>query len=190
MINSVQFPLVKCNPLVKDASNIWRIDSELDFKYSDGDTAERYLNDVIMNSQDLTSRSVELEGKIIDWPSEYHLSSKRANLFRALNLDGLRNALELGCGCGAITRYLGELNISVDAVEGSPQRAEITQLRCRDLENVNVINANFNELTFPKGAYDAVFLVGVLEYAKNFFPTAVDGKEAVINITDVLYYLS
>jgi len=43
-------------------------------------------------------------------------------------------------------------------------------------------NANFNDLTFPKGAYDAVFLIGVLEYAKRFLPTAKDHKDAVIKI--------
>ena len=55
------------------------------------------------------------------------------------------------------------LHICVVAVEGNLRRAEITRLRCRDLENVTVINANFNDLTFPKGAYDAVFLIGSIQ---------------------------
>jgi len=178
----MEFPLLECNALVRRDSGVWTVDPKGSFDYSDGGTAEEYLNDVIMYSQDLSSQSVELEGKIIDWPSEYHLSSQRANLLRGLSLDGIKNVLELGSGCGAITRYLGELGINVDAVEGSSRRAEITRLRCRELENINVIDANFNELVFPEAAYDAIFLIGAVEYAEKYFPDALDGKEAVINI--------
>ena len=183
MDDSKRFPLLHCNPLVRRDSNVWSCDADGKdtFDYSDGDTAEEFLKDVIKNTQDLTSQSLELEEKIIDWVSEYHLSPKRANLLRALNLDGIRNALELGSGCGAITRYLGELGINVDALEGNPRRAEITRLRCRDLENINVTNANSNDLTFPKEAYDAVFLIGVLEYANKFLATSVD-ENAVFSV--------
>lgn len=178
----MEFPLLKCNNLVRTDSSVWTVEPKGSFDYSDGETAEEYLNDVIMNAQDLTSQSVELDEKIIDWPSEYHLSSKRANLLRGLKLDGIKNVLELGSGCGAITRYIGEMNIYIDAVEGSPRRAEISRLRCRNLENVNIINANFNELIFPEAAYDAILLIGVVEYAKRYFPGAVDDKNAVTNL--------
>jgi SAM-dependent methyltransferase len=176
------FPLLTCSRLVKTDSDIWSTGSEDHFDYSDGDTSEQYLRDVMIEVQDLSSHSMELEQKVVDWVSEYHLSSQRANLLRGLSFEGVRNALELGCGCGAITRYLGELGINVDAVEGNLRRAEITRLRCRDLENVTITNANFNDLAFPKGAYDAIFLIGVLEYAKRFLPTAKDYKDAVIHI--------
>ena len=176
------FPLLTCNRLVKKDPNIWSTGSKDSFDYSDGDHSENYLKEVMTTAKDLSSQSVELEGKVVDWVSEYHLSAQRANLLRGLNLEGIKNALELGCGCGAITRYLGESGINVDAVEGNLQRAEIAGLRCRDLKNITITNANFNDLTFPKGAYDAVFLIGVLEYAKKFFTTAKDHKDAVIKI--------
>jgi len=67
----MEFPLLECNALVRRDSGVWTVDPKGSFDYSDGGTAEEYLNDVIMNSQDLSSQSVELEGKIIDWPSEY-----------------------------------------------------------------------------------------------------------------------
>ena len=47
--------------------------------------------------------------------------------------------LELGCGCGAITRFLGELGADVTAVESSLQRASIASERCRDLQNVKIV---------------------------------------------------
>ena len=52
------------------------------FSYSDGDDVEKYLKSVLEKAQDLSSCSVELESAIQDWATEYHLSSKRANLLR------------------------------------------------------------------------------------------------------------
>jgi len=173
--------LIKSNSLDKKYSNIWSFAPKANF-YHPCDDFEEYLKGVMLKAKDVTFQSLELEEEIFDWTSEYHLSYQRANLLRALNLDGVKTALELGCGSGTITRYLGELNINVDAVEGNLCRAEITRLRCRDLENVNVINTNFKELTLPKGEYDAILLIGAVEYAKKYVPSAVDGKEAVINI--------
>ena len=38
---------------------------------------------------------------------------------RPFRMDGVTRVLELGCGCGAISRYLGEQpGVEVDAVEG------------------------------------------------------------------------
>ena len=149
------------------------------FAYSDGDDAENYVYDVIANASDTSSTSAELESRIRDWPSEYHFTSRRATLLRALDLSGMQRVLELGCGCGAISRYLGEQGMQVDAIEGSTRRAQIAHSRCRDLDNVNIVNANYNDLSLPDGEYDAIFLIGVLEYAKRFCPDAEDDFAAV-----------
>ncbi|HBE91937.1 MAG TPA: hypothetical protein DDW55_05190 [Gammaproteobacteria bacterium] len=152
------------------------------FAYSDGDDAENYVYDVIANAADTSSTSAELESHIRDWPSEYHFTSKRATLLRALDLSGMEQVLELGCGCGAISRYLGEQNMQVDAIEGSTRRAQIARSRCRDLDNVSIVNANYNDLGLPEGEYDAIFLIGVLEYARRFCPDAADDYVAVHDI--------
>lgn len=156
------------------------------FAYSDGAESERYLAELFRSAADLSSTSSELEAKIKDWPSEYHLSGKRANLLRGLNLSTRSKVLELGCGCGAITRYLGEKGFMVDAVEGSRKRAEIAALRCRGLDNINIVCANFNDLRIPENTYDAVFLVGVLEYAAKFWPEEIREEEAVIRLLQLV----
>ena len=157
--------LAKTNDLSLSSSGVWTGDGKKSFDYSDGDTSEKYLKKVINGSRDRSSLSLELESHIFDWTSEYHLSSERANIYRFLNLEGVERGLELGAGCGAISRYLGEQGMALDAIEGNIKRAEITRLRCADLENVNVLHANFNDLQLPDESYDAVFLNGVLEYA-------------------------
>ncbi len=177
--------LIAENNLEQAETGLWHLpgaEIEQNFAYSDGDNEESYVSRVIADSQDTSSTSAELEQYIHDWPSEYHLTSKRAHLLRALDLSGLKNVLELGCGCGAISRYLGEQGMSVEAIEGSRRRAGIARSRCRDLDNVSIVNANFNHLRLPQNSYDAVFLIGVLEYAKRFCPDAADDRTAVLEI--------
>lgn len=86
--------------------------------------------------------------------------------------------LELGAGCGAITRYLGELGANVVAVEGSQRRASIAAERCRDLSNVTILCDRLQDLPF-EAAFDVVTLVGVLEYAQ-VYVTDEDPVHAVL----------
>jgi len=139
---------------------------------------EGYLARALSRAGDLSSTSVELEKSIRDWPSEYHLSPKRSQLLRPFQFERASSVLEVGCGCGAITRFLGETFDDVVAVEGSLTRARLARMRTRDMSNVSVVCAPFQELRF-KSAFDIVFCIGVLEYAGRFvlaedpFDTAV-----------------
>jgi len=183
-VRESNFPLAQANNLVYQ-DGVWRLEAalaEVDFGYSDGTSQEQYLHEVIRAAGDRQSLSEELEEKIRDWPSEYHLSAKRANLLRGFDFSDMGHVLELGCGCGAITRYLGESGLKVDAVEGSHARALIAKDRCQDLQSVNVINANFNHLDVPARAYDAVFLIGVLEYASRFSKNMENDYQAAASI--------
>jgi len=136
-----------------------------DFAYSDGVEIEETLLAAVMRASDRSSCSTELKASIVDWPTRYHLSPSRSNLLRPLaEIRADAKVLELGCGCGALTRYLGETCRHVDAVEGSAKRARIARERCKDLENVQVYAADFLDLEFDP-QYDVVTLIGVLEYA-------------------------
>jgi SAM-dependent methyltransferase len=135
--------------------------------YSDGDEVERRLLEVVNRAHDCGTFSVELARAITDWPSEYHLSRERHCVVRPLGIRPGDEVLELGCGCGAITRFLGELGANVTAVEGSVQRASIAAGRCRDLPNVKVIADDLLCLDSDR-KFDWVLLIGVLEYAPVF----------------------
>lgn len=140
------------------------------FHYSDGDDTENYILDTITRATDLSTGSEELILAIRDWPTLYHLHAKRANLLRPLAglLQG-KQILEIGCGCGAITRYLGELGTHVLALEGAYRRAVIAAERCRDLSNVKVVCDNFLHFDCPQ-QFDVITLIGVLEYSGLYFP--------------------
>jgi SAM-dependent methyltransferase len=176
--------LIKNNTLAVGEDGVYShpTSAEKDFAYSDGSEAEKYLFSVFSECEDLGSHSEELQLKIKDWPSEYHLSGKRANLFRAFELPAGAKALELGCGCGSITRYLGEQALQVEAIEGSRIRASLARQRCRDLSNVDIIQANFNSIELPDEEYDLVFLIGVTEYARLFSPKSTSDRGAVVDL--------
>jgi SAM-dependent methyltransferase len=138
------------------------------FAYSDGDTAEDYILRCIRESSDVSDNSPELARHARDWSSYYHLAAGRANHLRVLDLPHDLSVLELGAGCGAISRYLGENHHEVHCIEGSQRRAIIASERCRGLDNVKVYCADFRVMELePK--YDIVLLNGVLEYAPVFF---------------------
>ncbi len=160
-------------------------EASADFNYSDGAESEQALLEILKNARDLSSDSAELQAKISDWPTEYHLSMARANLLRALDLTGVKRVLELGCGCGSITRYLGEQpGVVVDSVEGSPSRAALAKMRCRELEQVEISTANFNEIQLPEAEYDLVLFVGVTEYAGRF-SDALSDQEALNDLLEM-----
>ena len=137
------------------------------YEYSDGAAAEAYILETIQACDDVSSGSDELVRRIRDWPSEYHFSASRATLLAPFDLRGL-TVLEVGSGCGAITRALGEAGARVVALEGSLDRARITAARCRGLDNVEVVCDDFRDFQTP-AAFDAVFMIGVLEYAPCYF---------------------
>lgn len=169
-------PLVSLNNFNRQDKGVFIQQDRDGLSYSDGDVEEQYIYRVISSVGDVSSLSEELRNFERDWASECHLSSKRANVFRALDFSDVHYVLEIGSGCGAITRFLGEQGGQVDAVEGSLRRAEITRLRCRDLDNVHVFHADFNTLKLPESHYDLALLTGVLEYAGKF---AKSGKGPV-----------
>jgi SAM-dependent methyltransferase len=155
-----------------DGRHIWIRSDYGGICYSDGDQVEQRIAGIINNTCDLSVLSAELASHCKDWPSLYHLSRRRANLLRPLE-NQLQNAsvLEVGAGCGAISRYMGEVGAQVLALEGSPYRASIAASRCRNLANVTVVADAFH-LFEPVQRFDVVTLIGVLEYARKFFPSS------------------
>ncbi|WP_245303915.1 class I SAM-dependent methyltransferase [Pseudorhodoplanes sinuspersici] len=119
---------------------------------------------MITKANDRSVLSQELTAGIRDWASLYHLSPKRANLLRpfAALLGG--RVLEVGAGCGALTRFLGENGGDVVALEGSLRRAHIARERTADQKNVRVVCEQLDAFAYPT-PFDAVLSIGVLEYA-------------------------
>ncbi|WP_304912423.1 methyltransferase domain-containing protein [Hydrogenophaga sp.] len=157
---------------------VWERPDYNSIPYSDGDDVESRLALAVQSSQDVSLHSEELSRHCIDWPSRYHLSPTRANLMRPLKEILAGRILEIGAGCGAITRYLGELGVEVVALEGSKRRAQIARSRTRDLKNVEVVASRFQDFTIGI-QFDVITLIGVLEYA-SIFAAGPNAAQAMI----------
>lgn len=130
--------------------------------YLDG--GEERILEIVRGAEDLSSLSDELEAAAKNWPELYSLSRGRANVLRPLALNREHTVLEVGAGCGPITRYLGEVCGTVDAVEPMPARARVISERTRDLDNVEVYIGGVEDVP-AQPAYDVIVVIGVLEYA-------------------------
>lgn len=132
--------------------------------YRDG--GEQQVLELIRAASDLSSAGDELIRRADGWAQTYHLHPARANIVRCLKLPADARVLEIGAGCGAITRYLGETCALVDALEPVPVRAAAARARTRDLDNVEVFVGELSDVP-AEAAYDVVVVIGVLEYVGN-----------------------
>lgn len=148
-------------------TNVWVRSDFQGISYSDGDSTETELAGIIHNAKDVTVLSDELPQYCTDWAKLYHLSATRANILRPFEHLFKSRVLEIGAGCGAISRYLGECGADLLCLEGSPRRAAIAASRTRGLDNVTVLAERFDDFKVEE-QFDAVTLIGVLEYASMF----------------------
>ena len=166
----MKLPLSRSGYRLNPETDVWSRPDYIGIAYSDGDEVEQRIAAVIEQAHDLTVLSTELRQHCIDWPSRYHLSGTRANVVRPFQafLKGA-DVLEIGAGCGAITRYFGECGANVLALEGAPRRAAIIRSRTRDIPNVIVVADRFDQFDWDQ-KFDVISLIGVLEYANLFTP--------------------
>lgn len=169
--------LQKAGYIFDSEKQIWCRPNYASIDYSDGDTIEAHIAKIIAQATDISVLSPELRKHCVNWPTLYHLSRTRANLLRPLAKLMVGDVLEIGAGCGAITRYLGECGANVVALEGSMQRAAIARSRTRDLDNVTVVAEKFDNFVCDQ-KFDVITLIGVLEYA-NLFTT---GENAALTM--------
>ena len=159
--------LIESGYVLDEVTNVWARAGYRGIDYSDGDEVEERIAAIINEATDLSILSTDLRQHCTDWPSLYHLTSARANILRPFEADLRGDVLEIGAGCGAITRFLGECGGNVLALEGSPRRAAIAKSRVRDLPNVAVVSDELNQFRHDR-QFDVITLIGVLEYANLF----------------------
>lgn len=157
----------------------WYRDKE---QYSDGNVENDIMEYVCQNEP-------EDYGKIIaghySWPVYYHLTHTRKNILNWYPFKEGASVLEVGCGCGAVTGMLCDKCQKVTAVELSLRRAAITQLRCRDKDNLEVIVGNLNDIEFEE-KFDYITLIGVLEYQGTYTDSGTPYRDFLKKIKSFL----
>lgn len=95
------------------------------------------------------------------------IDSFTKNILNWYDFNKESDALEIGCGLGAVTSVLCGKCKTVTAVELSKRRATAAWLRCREKENLEIIVGNLNDIQFEK-KFDYITLIGVLEYQGSY----------------------
>ena len=154
------------------------------FNYTDGEIVEESLLSTLKTVADLSIGSDELEARISNWPEQYHYSRVRHNLLRHIPFNKDSSVLEVGCGCGAITRYLSEVSKDVTALDGSETRIKIAKERCRDQHNIQFVCSNIQDFQ-PSQKYDFITLIGVLEYSNIYLSSFPDPVKDLLRMLSV-----
>jgi SAM-dependent methyltransferase len=129
---------------------------------------EAFLKDV----EDLSTLSPELLERGLDEDFWYHVTPFRSAHIRALELPAGSRVLEIGCGAGNLTRYLGERGFQVVALETSEALVECARARCRDLSNVEVVHG-FVESVVADERFDFVICIDPLLVTSEYYNPGV-----------------
>ena len=145
-------------------NNIWTSPGCASIATGDAGGDELRIAAIIQQAMDISVLSTELRQQCTDAHLLYHLGSARANIMRPFEPGLSGDILEVGSGCGAITRYLGECGANVLALEGRSGRAAIARARTLDLDNVVVLAEKFERFQCAH-QFDVITLIGILENA-------------------------
>jgi protein-L-isoaspartate O-methyltransferase len=156
-----------------DEACVWARPESEPRTHPDADSVEDRLLEAVSACSDRSLHSAEIARAIVDAESRYHLSAMRARVLRPIEHDLGEIVLELGAGCGSLTRFVGESGRCVVAVEETYTRARICALRCEDQDNVLVVCDHVAQFR-PALRFDSVLLVGTLEHAPVILPDADD----------------
>jgi len=126
-----------------------------------------------MSEEDFLESRSRLEENYRDFEYEYCAGRARADWTMLVDFAG-RVVADLGCGYGSVSLPLAErgakLVVSVDAtLERLGFLANLA--RMRGIRNVVPIHGDVTALPLAAGSIDLVVMVGLLEYACNFFPS-------------------
>lgn len=84
-------------------------------------------------------------------------------LLRHLPLQ-CENALEVGCGMGALTRQLAGRARQVTALDLSAQMLRLAQERSAELDNINYVLGDFLNLSLPAESFDCIVSISTLHH--------------------------
>lgn len=77
-----------------------------------------------------------------------------------------RTVLDAGCGGGRYTKIAAEAGAHVVGVDQSKAVEKAARL-CRDLPNVELIQADLKRLPLPEASFDAAFSIGVMHHDRD-----------------------
>ena len=128
-------------------------------EYSDGDIEEELLN-IVKNNRDYDKIINETDSFAVF----YHLSKNREFITEVMDISKNDSVLEIGSGCGAITKALAREAKEVTCIDLSKRRSLINAYKNRDNDNIKIYVGNYQDIKLDK-KFDVITLIGVFEYS-------------------------
>jgi ubiquinone/menaquinone biosynthesis C-methylase UbiE len=90
------------------------------------------------------------------------------NKYIRTHLENTNHMLEIGCGPGMISAYIGDNfnTINLDVVDKSLNKIKTTREKTKTYKNINVAVADIYDLPFNSNSYDFIFCRLLFQYLK------------------------
>ncbi len=79
----------------------------------------------------------------------------------------LGDVLEFGCGTGYFTKVIAKNSKDVIATDLSDEMLEVARTLLKEFQNITIQKADCENVSFPSGKFDTVFMVNVIHFIKN-----------------------
>jgi len=111
-----------------------------------------------------------IEKRVMTSPQHTKQAVNRAKkLLHFASLEGKENFLEVGCGSGAVSKYVASnYDANITAIDLDPELIELAQKSVHDMPNIHFLAADATHLPFLDKGFDVVLSFGVMHHISNW----------------------
>jgi ubiquinone/menaquinone biosynthesis C-methylase UbiE len=111
-----------------------------------------------------------IERRFMTSPQHAKQAVNRAKkLLHFASLEGKEDFLEVGCGSGAVSKYVAsDYHLNVIGIDLDPELIELAKEGIHDMTNIHFLAADATHLPFPDSDFDIVLSFGVMHHISNW----------------------
>jgi ubiquinone/menaquinone biosynthesis C-methylase UbiE len=95
--------------------------------------------------------------------------NRAEKLLQLANVKENQNFLEVGCGSGAVCKYVAKNYLcDVTGVDVDPEQIQLAQESSQDMQNIRFLTADANSLPFQDKEFDVVLSFGTTHHISNW----------------------
>ena len=115
-------------------------------------------------------KMVKIEKWFMNRPQHAKQAINRAEkLLHFVNVKGKQNFLEVGCGNGAVSKYVAKKYLlNVTGVDIDPEQIKLAQENTGDIPNIHFLEVDATNLPFQDNDFDIVLSFGVMHHISNW----------------------
>ncbi len=115
-------------------------------------------------------KMVKIEKWFMNRPQHAKQAIKRAEkLMHFVNVKEKQDFLEVGCGNGAVSKYVAEKYLlNVTGVDVDPEQIKLAQENIGDIPNIHFLEVDATNLPFQDNDFDIVLSFGVMHHISNW----------------------